>query len=53
MADLIGRLRDDRDDAALAQVGADRAGGVGLIAEQPLRAGARTADRAGDAQLRE
>ena len=34
-----------------AQVGADRAGGVGLVAEHRLGPGPRAAGRAGDAQL--
>ena len=48
---LVGGLGDDRDDAALAQVGADRAGGVGLVAAQPVRTRPRPAERSRHPQL--
>ena len=53
VSELVGRLQDDRDDPALAQLGADRTGGVGLVAVQPIRSGARTPDRTGHSQLLE
>ena len=48
---LVGGLGDDRDHAALAQVGADRAGGVGLVAAQRVGTRARAAERSRHAQL--
>ena len=45
---------NDRDDPAFAQVGADRAGGVGLIAPHPLRDGSAAGTVGpGDVQMRE
>ena len=48
---LVRRLRDDSFDASGAQVGADRPGGVGLVAQHRLRAGPRPSHRTGHAQL--
>ena len=41
MADLVGFVRDGAADAASAQVGAVGPGPVGLVGQQPPRAGAR------------
>ena len=50
--DLIRWLRDHRDDPAAAQLGADGATGVGLVAAYPIGAGAgRTAAEAGHAKV--
>src|SRR6476620_7071141 len=46
--DLIVGLGDDCGDASFAQMSADRARGVGLVAAQPVRAGAWTPYPASD-----
>jgi hypothetical protein len=46
VGDLLGRLRDDRADAAAAQVRADGFGRIRLVREHRLGPGARASDRA-------
>jgi len=38
---LVGGFGNDRDDSALAQVAADRAGGVRLVTPHPVGTGTR------------
>ena len=47
VSDLVGRFGDDCDDAAPPQMSSDRAGGVGLVPAQPVRARAWSAVRSG------
>lgn len=47
---LIGAFRNHRADATSAQVVADRAGGVRLVAQDQVRPGAGPSKRAGNAQ---
>ena len=44
---LVRRLRDDRLDLAGTQMGADRPGGLGLVAQHRLGAGPRPSPPAG------
>lgn len=53
VADLVGRLRDDGADAAIAQVLPDRAGGVGLVAADRVGSRSRSSGWTGDAELLE
>jgi hypothetical protein len=48
---LVGRLGDHGGDAPVTQMGADRAGRVGLVAANGVGSGARAADELLDTQL--
>ena len=47
VADLVGGLGDDGGDSAIGQQGADRFGGVGLVAADFVGAGAWSSRRTG------